>query len=88
MIDDSIGRFVSEQLVAKKRRAVHARSAAGYMAIYPEIAREVLAKFPSIVAVEKATVARSLKYDAEVTASRTRMDATGALERLAKILGN
>jgi hypothetical protein len=87
MIDDSIGRFVSEQLVAKKRRAIHT-SAVGYMTIYPEIAREVLAKFPSIVAVEKATVAKTLKYDAEVTASRMRMDATTALERIAKRLGN
>jgi hypothetical protein len=80
----SVGTFVSEELAVRKRVVAASRNTAGYAAIYPALARDVVAKYPDLSAEEKAAVSSTLKSDAASLGH----NATTAMQEVVRILGS
>ncbi len=83
----TIGQFVSEQLSAGKRRVAKTRNAGGYVSLYPETARAVLAAYPEITVTQKQAVLGTLKGDADGLSVITKQDVSAGIRSAARILG-
>jgi hypothetical protein len=83
MVETPVGTYVANELEARKKTVAATRNTAGYAAIYPQLARDVVAKYPNLTKEEKAAVRATLQSDA----SSLGHDATIALDDVSRILG-
>jgi hypothetical protein len=83
----TVGQFVSELLHAGKRRVAQSGNPAGYSALYPEVARAVLAEYVQLSQAEKQAVYGTLKSDAERFTIITNQDHISGLHEASDILG-
>ncbi len=65
MAETAIGQFVTRLLLERKRAVAEKRNFGGDTSIYPDIAREVLAAYPTITPEQKETVYGIFSDDAK-----------------------
>jgi len=80
-----------QELIAKESRAVAARhNAAGYIAMWPDAVRNVMEKFPTLSAAERASLRAAVEAGIERLSVRMNMNIhqfAGARGSVARILG-
>lgn len=84
------GTYLQQRIEQKSREVAKTNNAAGYVVMWPEAVKEVLAKFPNLSSAEKASMRRSIEGQIQSLCTRTRHDPhmfTPALQELARILG-
>jgi hypothetical protein len=86
--DQTVGQFVNSRIQALRRRVAKSGNAAGYAAIYPEVATELVESFPELSLVERQTVFGVFKSDAELTRVRTGINVSAGLGSASRILSS
>jgi hypothetical protein len=70
------------------RKVAKSNNAAGYVAMWPEAVKEVLAKFPNLSPAEKMALRSNVEGQIHSMGARTHQDFTAALQAVARILGS
>jgi hypothetical protein len=86
---ESPGTYLHERIGEWSRKVAKTNNSAGYVAMWPEITKEVLAKFPNLSPAEKATLLGTIHDQIQLLAKRTGQDQhgfTSALDEVARIL--
>jgi hypothetical protein len=83
----SPGAFLQQQITERSRKVAKSNDAAGYVAMWPEAVKEVLAKFPNLSPDEKAALRGSVDGQIHTMGARTHQDCTAALQSVARIFG-
>jgi hypothetical protein len=83
----TIGQFVSGAMASAKRRIAKSRNAAGYTAMYSEIARALLMEYPNLTLGEKHAVFGTFSGEADLLFVRTGINSKIGLRGAARILG-
>ena len=84
----SPGTFLLQQITQRSRKVAKSNNAAGYVAMWPEAVKEVLAKFPNLSLAEKAALRGNVDGQIHSMGARTKQDFTAALQAVARILGS
>jgi hypothetical protein len=84
----SPGAFLQQQITQRSRKVAKSNNAAGYVAMWPEAVKEVLAKFPNLSPDEKAALRGNVDGQIHSIGARTKQDCTAALQAVARILGS
>jgi hypothetical protein len=90
MNDEQIspGAYFQRQITERSRKVAKSNNAAGYVAMWPEAVKEVLAKFPSLSSAEKSALRGYVEGQIHSMSTRTRQDFTAAVQAVAQILGS
>jgi hypothetical protein len=83
----TVGQFVSEAMASAKRRVAKSRNAAGYSAMYSEIATALLIEYPHLTLPERHTVFGTFSGEADLLLVRTGIDSKQGLHEAARVLG-
>jgi len=70
------------------RKVAKSNNAAGYVTMWPEAVKDVLAKFPNLSPAEKMALRGNVDGQIHSMGGRTRQDFTAALQAVARILGS
>ena len=84
------GSYLQELIAQESREVAKRHNAAGYIAMWPDAVRKVMAKFPNLSAIEKATLRATVESGIARLSARIKMDihqVTGACGSVARILG-
>jgi len=84
----SPGAYFQRQITERSRKVAKSNNAAGYVAMWPEAVKEVLAKFPNLSPDEKAALRGNVDGQIHSMGGRTNQDFTAALQAVARILGS
>ena len=84
----SPGTFLLQQITQRLRKVAKSNNTAGYVAMWPEAVKEVLAKFPNLSLAEKAALRGNVDGQIHSMGARTKQDFTAALQAVARILGS
>jgi hypothetical protein len=84
----SPGAYLQQQITERSRKVAKSNNAAGYVAMWPEAVKEVLARFPNLSPSEKAALRGTVEGQIHSMGSRTHQDFTAALQAVARILGS
>ena len=84
----SPGAFLQQQITQRSRKVAKSNNAAGYVAMWPEAVKEVLAKFPNLSPTDKAALRGNVDGQIHSMGARTKQDCTSALQAVARILGS
>jgi hypothetical protein len=82
--------LLRELLAQKSRRVAQSHNAAGYVAMWPEAVREVIAKFPNLSASEKSSLRGTVEDQIQRLSRVTNIDIhqfAAARGSVARILG-
>ena len=86
----AVGTYLQERIVQMQREVAHSRNNAGLIGIWPEVVREILAKYPNLSPAEKASLRGNVEGQIQLLSIRTGMGIhsfTGALQEVARLLG-
>ncbi len=86
----SPGIYLQQRIEQRSREVANTRNDAGYVGMWPEAVKEVLAKYPSLSPAEKASLRANVEGQVQLMCARTRRDPhmlTPALQEVARILG-
>ena len=84
----SPGAFLQQRITEMSRKVAKSNNAAGYVTMWPEAVKEVLAKFPNLSPDEKAALRGNVDGQIHSMGGRTHQDFTAALHAVARILGS
>jgi hypothetical protein len=84
----SPGAYLQQRITERSRKVAKSNNATGYVAMWPEAVKEVLARFPSLSAAEKAALRGNVDGQIHSMGGRTNQDFTAALHAIARILGS
>ena len=84
----SPGAYLQKRITERSRKVAKSNNAAGYVAMWPEAVKEVLAKFPNLSPDEKAALRGNVDGQIYSMGGRTHQDFTAALHAVARILGS
>ncbi len=87
---ESWGTYLQERIGDWSRKVAKTNNSAGYVAMWPEIVKEVLVKFPNLSPDEKAALRGNVTDQIQLLGKRVGQDPhmfTGALDEIARILG-
>jgi hypothetical protein len=84
----SPGAFLQQRITEMSRKVAKSNNSAGYVAMWPEAVKEVLAKFPNLSPAEKMALRGSVDGQIHSMGARTKEDFTAALQAVARILGS
>ena len=84
----SPGAYLQRQITKRSRKVAKRNNAAGYVAMWPEAVKEVLAKFPNLPPAEKAALRGNVDGQIHSMGGRTHQDFTAALHAVARIFGS
>jgi hypothetical protein len=84
----SPGAYLRQRITERSRKVAKSNNAAGYVAMWPEAVKEVLAKFPNLSPDEKAALRGNVDGQIHSMGGRTNHDFTAALQAVARILGS
>jgi len=90
MAEESPGTYLQQRIAEWSRKVAKTNNSAGYVAMWPEIVKEVMQKFPKLSADERATLRGTVTDQIQLLGKRTGQDPhmfTGALDEVARILG-
>ena len=85
-----VGTYLQERIVQKTREAANRQNDAGLVSMWPEVVREVMAKYPKLSSAEKASLRGNIEGQIQLLSVRTGIAIhmfTGALDEVARILG-
>jgi hypothetical protein len=83
----SPGAYLQQRITERSRKVAKSNNTAGYVAMWPEAVKEVLAKFPNLSPDEKEALRGNVDGQIHSMGGRTHQDFTAALEAVARILG-
>jgi hypothetical protein len=84
------GTYLEQQIEKRSREVAKTNSPAGHAGMLPGAANEVIAKYPNLSPVEKASLRGSVEEQVRLICARTGCDPgmfTVALQEVARILG-
>jgi hypothetical protein len=84
----SQGAYLQQRITERSRKVAKGNNAAGYVTMWPEAVKGVLAKFPNLSPDEKAALRGNVDGQIHSMGGRTRQDFTAALQSVARILGS
>jgi hypothetical protein len=84
----SPGAYLQQRITERSRKVARSNIAAGYVAMWPEAVKEVLAKFPNLSPADKAALRGNVDGQIHSMGGRTNQDFTAALHAVARILGS
>ncbi len=90
MSDEQIspGAYLQKRIVQRTRKVAKTNNSAGYVSMWPEAVKEVLAKFPTLSSAEKSALRCYVEGQIHSMSTRTRQDFTAAVQAVAQILGS
>lgn len=68
------GTYLQQRIEQRSREVAKTRNDEGYVAMWPEAVKEVLAKYPNLSPVEKASLRSSVEGQVALMCARTRRD--------------
>lgn len=83
------GTYFTKLIVQKMREVAKTRNAGGYVAMWPEAVKDVLAKFPNLSNVEKSALRSNVEGQIKLMCVRTRRSPhmfTPALDAVGRLL--
>ena len=83
----SPGAYLQKRITERSRKVAKSNNAAGYVAMWPEAVKEVLAKFPNLSPADKEALRGSVDGQIHLMGARNHQDFTAALQAVARILG-
>lgn len=86
----SPGIYLQQRIEQRSREVAKTRNEAGYVAMWPEAVKEVLAKYRSLSPAEKASLRGNVEGQVQLMCTRSRRHPhmlTPALQEVARILG-
>jgi hypothetical protein len=84
------GAYLQQRIEQSLGQVAKTSNAAGYVAMWPKVVKEVLAKFPGLSSSEKASMRGNIKNQIELLAKRTGQNPqlfAPALQSVARLLG-
>jgi hypothetical protein len=84
----SPGAYLQKRITERSRKVAKSNNAAGYVTMWPEAVKEVLAKFPNLSPDERAALRGNVDGQIHSMGGRTHRDFTAALQSVARILGS
>ena len=84
----SPGAYLQKRITERSRKVAKSNNTAGYVAMWPEAVKEVLAKFPNLSPDEKEALRGNVDGQIHSMGARTRQDFTAALHAVARIFGS
>jgi hypothetical protein len=84
----SPGAYLQQRITERSRKVAKSNNAAGYVTMWPEAVKEVLAKFPNLSPDEKAALRGNVDGPIHSMGGRTHQDFAAALQSVARILGS
>ena len=82
------GAYLQRRITERSRKVEKSNNAAGYVAMWPEAVKEVLAKFPNLSPTDKAALRGNVDGQIHSMGARTKQDFTAALQAVARVLGS
>ncbi len=84
----SPGAYLQRQITERSRKVAKSNNVAGYVAMWPDALKEVLAKFPNLSSDEKAALRGNVDGQIHSMGARTKQDFTAALQAVARVLAS
>jgi hypothetical protein len=86
---ETVGTYFQQRIEQRKRQVAKTRNAAGYVAMWPEAVKDVLARFPNLSNVEKSALRSNVENQIQLFCMRRRRSShefAGALNAVARLL--
>src|SRR6202022_4078988 len=83
----SPGAYLQQRITERSRKVAKSNNAAGYVAMWPEAVKEVLAKSPNLSSDEKAALRGNVDGQIHSMGGRTHQDFTAVLQAVARFFG-
>ena len=82
------GAYLQRRITERLRKVAKSNNVAGYVAMWPEVVKEVLAKFPNLSPADKAALRGTVEGQIHSIGGRTHQDFTTALQAVARVFGS